>query len=187
MQAGSEKDPPHFAFLSWRNTWHEWGNSQAYALMNAARTFHKPQYVWSAIKEVKYFYPFLIKQNYMNDFSVEKVKDNFEMRDVEPFAQIAYGIRPMVWAALNAYQITKEKKYAETAADLACWLLGKNVAGIEMYHPETGVCYDGIISPTEVNKNSGAESTIEALLTLQRIKQFPAAEEMVRKYYNKNK
>lgn len=187
MQAGSESQPPYCAFLSWRNSWHEWGNSQAYALMKAARVFHKPQFVWSAIKEVKYFYPFLIQQKYLNEFNVEKVKASYKMTDEKPFAQIAYGIRPMVWAALYAYRITKDKTYAETAAELACWLLGKNVAGIQMYHPESGVCYDGIISPTEVNKNSGAESTIEALLTMQEIEQFPAAEKIVREYYKKNK
>lgn len=187
MQAGSETEPPHFAFLSWRNTWHEWGNSQAYALMKAAKLFHKPQYVWSAIKEVKYFYPYLLKRKNINSFEIEKINKSNKMVKEEQFAQIAYGIRPMVWAALNAYQITKEKKYAETAAELACWLLGKNVAGIKMYHPETGVCFDGIISPSEVNKNSGAESTIESLLTLQRIEQYPAAANIVREYYNKHK
>jgi len=36
-----------------------------------------------------------------------------------------------------------------------------------MYDPKTGRCYDGIVSKNNVNKNSGAESTIEALPSLQ--------------------
>ena len=36
-----------------------------------------------------------------------------------------------------------------------------------MYDPATGRCYDGINSPVDINRNSGAESTIEALLALQ--------------------
>ena len=38
-----------------------------------------------------------------------------------------------------------------------------------MYNPSTGVCFDGITGLNEVNKNSGAESTLEMLLMLLEI------------------
>jgi hypothetical protein len=44
-----------------------------------------------------------------------------------------------------------------------------------MYHPENGRCYDGINADGSINLNSGAESTIEALLALLAIEQNPLA------------
>ena len=38
-----------------------------------------------------------------------------------------------------------------------------------MYDENTGIVFDGIESAQKVNMNSGAESTIEALLSLQKI------------------
>ena len=78
----------------------------------------------------------------------------------------------MIWAALKAYEITKDEKYYSLAKELGEWFSGKNPANIPMYDPETGRGYDGISGPGEYNKNAGAESTIEALLALQELKKF---------------
>ncbi len=43
-----------------------------------------------------------------------------------------------------------------------------------MYDSTTGRCYDAISTGNQVNLNSGAESTIEALLTMQRVQKYPA-------------
>jgi len=51
-----------------------------------------------------------------------------------------------------------------------------------MYSLTTGRCYDGITSPGNVNKNAGAESTIEALLALQRVESYPAVKAALDKY-----
>ena len=51
-----------------------------------------------------------------------------------------------------------------------------------MYFPQTGICYDGINSKDEINKNSGAESTIEALLSLLDINENPRAKNEVESY-----
>ena len=55
-----------------------------------------------------------------------------------------------------------------------------------MYNLKTGVCFDGIISKAEINKNSGAESTIEALLSLLEIEQNPISKKVLVKYIKKN-
>jgi len=75
----------------------------------------------------------------------------------------------MVYACLKAYDITKDSAYVIKAGKIAQWFLGKNSAGKQMYFTESGLCFDGIESENEVNKNSGAESTIEALLALSEI------------------
>jgi hypothetical protein len=78
----------------------------------------------------------------------------------------------MIWACAKAFSITGKDKYLHQAMDIAKWFAGNNIAGHMMYNPENGICYDGIISETEVNLNSGAESTIEALLSFQMLEQF---------------
>jgi hypothetical protein len=98
------------------------------------------------------------------------------------FSQIAYGIRPMIWAALEAYEQTKKPKYAELAGKLAGWFLGNNVAKAIMYDVATGRGYDGIGATGKVNYNSGAESTIESLWAFQRLEQYPEAINALKKY-----
>jgi hypothetical protein len=63
--------------------------------------------------------------------------------------------------------LTKEDKYLQIAEELGSWFMGKNAAGQIMYDPSTGRGYDGINNVTDINRNAGAESTIEALLSLQ--------------------
>ena len=60
--------------------------------------------------------------------------------------------------------------------------LGANDAGTIMYSTSTGICFDGIRSATSVNKNSGAESTIEALLTMEIAEVNPAIKTAMYKY-----
>ena len=186
MQAGDKNNFPYYAFLSWENTWHMWGNSQADALIETGKTLNKQEYILKAEKEIQNFYPCLMKRNYLNNFSVKKIEGKNIMTDSAEFSQIAYGIRPMVLACLGAYSVEHKKKYSETAGKIAAWLLGKNISGKQMYNPKTGVCFDGIISSTEINKNSGAESTIEALLTILSIEKIPSIKKMLMKYYHKH-
>ena len=88
----------------------------------------------------------------------------------------------MVFAAAEAFQLTGEKKYADIAGLMAAWLLGANEAGINMYDKSTGRGYDGIIGKDSINYNSGAESTIEALLTLQKVESYPAVISSLQQY-----
>lgn len=175
MQVHSKKYPPYSSFLSWENTWHGWGNSQADALIDAGRLFGKKEYIKHAAEEIKYFYPYLMKNSYFTDFKVVKKGKEIKILDEHKFSQIAYQIRPMVWACLNLARIKKNKEVEIMAGKVATWLLGNNAAKQVMYHQQDGVCFDGILSKTEVNKNSGAESTMEALLTLIEIKNNPIA------------
>lgn len=80
----------------------------------------------------------------------------------------------MIWAALQAHALYghANKKYLDLASQLAMWFFGENPAHEWMYDPETGRGYDGINSPTDINRNAGAESTIEALLSLQAMEMF---------------
>ena len=185
MQRGDSLHFPWGCFLSWENIWHAYGNSQAYALFKAAEISSTSLYHKRALREVDYFYPFLLKEGMLSSFEVRPHANEYMMNEREDFSQIAYGIRPMVWASLEASRVTGQEKYSELAGEVACWLLGKNAARTPMYDPATGRCYDGINDPDSINQNSGAESTIEALLSLLEIEQNSIAREIVHHYFRK--
>ncbi len=184
MQAGDGNNFPNYAFLSWQNTWHMWGNSQSDALIEAGQLLHKSEYINCALKEIHNFYPTLMKMNYLNTFVVEKKSGSISIKDSSRYSQIAYGIRPMVYACIRAYSADHDIKTARLAGKIAAWLLGKNIIGKPMYNPNTGVCFDGIENAVSLNKNSGAESTIEALLTLLAVEQNQFAKSELIHYHN---
>ena len=67
---------------------------------------------------------------------------------------------------------SNDKNHLEIAHELAQWISGENDANRAIYSPNTGICFDGITGPNEVNKNSGAESTLETLLMLIEIERL---------------
>jgi hypothetical protein len=67
----------------------------------------------------------------------------------------------------------------------ASWLFGNNIAHQQMYDVESGRCFDGIMDSLTFNRNSGAESTIEALHTLVEIDRYPLAKKYL--WYKKFK
>jgi len=184
MQAGDSVSFPHHAFLSWENIWHAYGNSQSQALLKVGELMSKPGIIKSAINEIKYFYPH-VKEHSLINFEVENENGQIIIEKLSEYPQIAYDIRPMVFACLEAYRITKDKRYAEQAGQIACWLFGDNINKSQMYFPQSGICYDGITDKQSVNRNSGAESTIEALLILQRVEQNPLARKVVEEFRSK--
>jgi hypothetical protein len=117
-----------------------------------------------------------------SSFVVANSGNQIQLTSEKSFDQIAYGVRPMVFAAIEAYRLTNQEKYADIAGHLAAWFLGANDAATNIYSLTTGRCYDGITSASNVNRNAGAESTIEALLTLQRVEAYPAVKTALDKY-----
>jgi hypothetical protein len=167
MQLGDAETWPYGAFLSWRNYWHAWGNLQAYGLLFAGKTIQHQPFIDAGLKEVRHFYPYFLEKGHFAGFKAVQEAGSLNMQEFNQFPQIAYNVRPMVFASLEAFTITGDSTYFQTARRLSDWLSGANPAGERMYDPSTGRTYDGIISPDQINRNSGAESTIEALLTIQ--------------------
>jgi len=182
MQQGKGNQFPYGCILSWENVWHGYGCDQAYALLKAGRFLKDSNYIHTALNEIKNFYPWLLKNGMRSSFTIVKKETKFNIEEEMYFAQIAYMIRPMIFAALEAYDLTQDNIYADIAAELSSWFFGKNIAGSVMYDKNTGRCFDGILSENKINKNSGAESTIEALLAMQRIQNYPAIITTLKKY-----
>lgn len=179
MQEGDKETFPYGAFMSWENLWHAYGNSQSYALLKAYRLTHDEKYKFAALNEINNFYPYLIKENFLNYFSIKKNNGEIVMDERKQFSQIAYGIRPMIFALLEAAGITGEKSYSDLAGKVGLWFFGKNITGEIMFDVTTGMCYDGINSEKDLNRNSGAESTIEALLSISALEQNKISKSIV--------
>jgi len=175
MQISDANSPAFGVFLSWETLWHAWGNNQAYALLKSYQLIKDDKILQSALKELNNYYPLLLENGFDNSFTVSKMNDNILVEDYTKYPQIAYNIRPMVFALIEAYKITNDEKYAQLAGKIGRWFIGNNPVGATMYNEKTGLVFDGIESEEKINMNSGAESTIEALLSILKIKNNKSA------------
>jgi hypothetical protein len=182
MQQGDATHFPYSCILSWENTWHAYACDQAYALMKAGAFLNDATYTAKGMAVVDNFYPSLLQNGMKSSFEVQSNGTDITLITEKSFEQIAYGIRPMVTAAVEAYRLTNQDKYADLAGHLAAWFAGANDANTIMYSVSTGRCFDGIQSSSSVNTNSGAESTIEALLTMENVESYPAVKAAFNKY-----
>jgi hypothetical protein len=182
MQKGSDVIFPYGAFLSYENTWHAYGSDQAYALLKVGKALNKQNWIAAAQKEVDNFYPYLLKEGFLESFEIQQTGSMIGLIKKSSFAQISYGIRPMIWATIELHKINNNAKYITQAAQLLTWYVGNNLPQQKMYDKSSGVCFDGITSSTNVNKNSGAESTIEALWAFQLAEKYPDVLVEVKKY-----
>lgn len=182
MQAGSKNEFPYCAFLSWQTSWHAWGNNQSEALIQVSKIINNKKYLTAALDEIDNYYRYLIKNTYLNTFEVEKKNNKINILKTEKYSQIAYGISPMILACIEAYNATGNETYAKKAVEISKWFFGGNIANRIMYNSENGMCYDGIVDSVKINKNSGAESTIEALIALQAIENNEKADKYLKDY-----
>ncbi len=169
MQEGDAQIFPYGLHRSWETTWHMWGNSESHVLAEAGKRFRNRDFIRSAEREATGWYSRLLMQGFLKEVDVASPA-------LQPaFDQIAYGVRPMTLGLLKLYDATRKREYLVMAGLAGSWLFGNNPPGVAMYDPETGRCFDGIRDSTTVNRNSGAESTIEALLTVMELAQRPEA------------
>jgi hypothetical protein len=182
MQQGDSLTAPYGAILSWENTWHAYGSLQSYALLLAADFLHEDIYRDAGLSEIDHFYSRLLSNKLINSFEISKNNESTQVYNEKEFDQIAYGISPMFFGALQAYTVTHNDKYADMAGHFASWLLGANAGHVTMYDSKTGRCYDGLGSGGVVNKNSGVESTVEALLVLQQVEKNDLIKKAMKSY-----
>lgn len=158
LQYGNISSAPYGAHLSWEGGWHGWGNSQTMAQVRAGQN-------QSAIVEANNFYPWLLVNGWLHSFPLESPGNK------RYYEQIAYATRGVTVGLVQLYNSTKNEKYAIMAGLAGSWFMGNNEASAKMYNSLHGYGFDGINSPTDVNKNSGAESTIEALYSVLELEQ----------------
>jgi hypothetical protein len=147
--------------------WHDWGAHMIHGLTVAGITLNRPDWVESAAADAD---SFILRHLVFERFREIGVVPN-------RLNQIAYGTNMIVQGYMALYRATGGERYARYAGLAASWLFGNNMAGVQMYDPQTGRVYDGIDGPVpwRVNRNAGAESTIEGLMALLAVVDEPLA------------
>lgn len=171
---GDNRRYPFGAFPSTTTStalWHAWGSHQVHALALAGRLLGRQDWIKSAQASADGFYVRLLATDFLNEMLPLPMRRG----------QIAYGVEVMTAGFWELFQATGDEKYLRYAGLSNAWFFGNNMAGVAMYDPETGRTFDGIDGPTpfRVNRNAGAESTIEALLALLMVEDHP----LVTRYY----
>ncbi len=154
--------------------WHAWGTRSTAALATAAVVLNRPDFAAAARQEADGLWSrFLLAGQVASSVSPNGT--------AAWFPQIAYGIGPIVEGYLALAEATGESRYAVYAGLTASWFSGANPAGVAMYDARTGRTFDGIDgpSPIKLNRNAGAESTIESLLALQAVTGNPEAAQYI--------
>jgi multiple sugar transport system substrate-binding protein len=175
LTAGSDDAAPWGARLDRPEaTWHAWGARSTEALATAAVVLQRPELATAARREADALWGrFLLAGQLPSSVTADGT--------ARWYPQIAYGVGPIVEGYLALADATGERRYAMFAGLTAAWFAGANAARVAMYDERTGRAFDGIDagSPVKVNRDAGAESTIEALLALQRVASNPEAAEYV--------
>jgi len=72
---------------------------------------------------------------------------------------------------MEAYEITKDKRFLKKAKKCHAWYEGANSKGISLIDSETGGCYDGL-TPQGLNLNMGAESLVSYIISYLKISEI---------------
>jgi len=161
----------HPARINAPGFWHAWGAHMTHALVEAGVALDRQDWIDSAAASAD---SFLLRQIAFERFRhIGVVPDRLN--------QIAYGTNQIVLTYASLYRATGDERYAHYAGLAASWYFGNNMAGMPMYDPATGRVLDGINGPVawRVNRNAGAESTIEGLMSMIAIADLPLARDLL--------
>lgn len=150
---------PFGAVLPWTGSlgfWHAWGAAAPEALARAGALLRRRDWSSAALADAGRFTPQVLAAGGPHN----------AWAPLPAEAQIAYGAHGRVAGALQAAAVGGVGLRA-VAGLAAGWFFGANTAGVPVYDPATGVTFDGVETDGRVNRNSGAESTIHGLLTMQ--------------------
>ncbi|RLB85685.1 MAG: glycosyl transferase family 1 [Deltaproteobacteria bacterium] len=91
------------------------------------------------------------------------------------FDQQPIEANAMIEACIEAFNITRDKTWIDSAVMCFNWYLGHNDLNMPLYDPKTGGCRDGLMADG-VNQNEGAESSLAWLLSLMILQKLYADE-----------
>ncbi len=173
--AGAGEEAPPWGGRVDGPTWHAWGARATMALAQAAIDLQRPALAEAARREADTLWTRMLLAQ---DFAAEIGPGGA----IRSYPQIAYGLSPIVGGFLALAEATKDDRYALLAGLSAGWYLGANGSHAVLYDEASGRTIDGLDgdTPQKINRDAGAESTVEALLALGALAQSPIAVEYVR-------
>jgi hypothetical protein len=143
-----------------RSQWHAWGAQMPTALAAAAEVLGRTDLLRTALADAAGFTPELLTAGGCDNGWLPSPVDR---------NQIAYGVDSRLRALLAVAEASGTggaPGLYPLAALTAAWYFGANAAGEPVHDPDTGVTFDGVSPEGEINRNSGAESTIHGLLSM---------------------
>ncbi len=167
MGSGSADTWPYGAILpsaAARSEWHAWAAQMPTALADAATALHQPGLLRAAVADTAIFTPHLLTATGPDNLWGPAPVDG---------SQIAYGAGARVLALLAVATAARSAGLRQLAGVAAGWFFGQNLAGAATYDPATGATDDGVNPDGTLNHNSGAESTIFGLLTMEALDANP--------------
>jgi hypothetical protein len=167
MGAGVPRNWPYGAILPWalsRSDWHAWGTQMPSALARAAAPLGRSRLLGAAVADAAVFTPHLLTAT---------GPDNGWLPTPIDGSQIAYGADARFEGLLAVASASHSDGLRRLAGVAAGWFFGQNPSGAPMYDPSSGVTFDGVSADGVVNRNSGAESTIHGLLTMEALGAAP--------------
>jgi hypothetical protein len=147
-----------------RSMWHGWGSQMPAGLARAAEALGAPALARGAVTDSFTFDPWLLTSG---------GPDNGRIPTRGDASQIAYGADSRLQSLLATADATGRDVARELAGIFGAWYFGANPAGEPMYDAASGRTFDGISSSGEINRNSGAESTIHGLLSMLALDAHP--------------
>jgi hypothetical protein len=168
LGAGNAQTWPYGALMPSAVTpsdWHAWASQMPEAVALAAQALHRPRLLAWAVADAATFAPHLLTATGPSNGWLPAASDN---------SQIAYGVDSQVQSLLAVGDAVHSQGMLDVAGLAAGWFFGSNNAGAPTYDPATGVANDGVSPDGVINGNSGAESTIHALLTMEALDARPA-------------
>jgi hypothetical protein len=154
-----------------RSIWHAWGAQMPTALAVAASALGRPALLDTAVADVAGLTPELLTAGGCDNGWLPTPVDR---------TQIAYGVDARLRSLLTVAAATRRVGLSRLAALTAAWYFGANAAGTAMYDPTTGRTFDGVGGDGRVNRNSGAESTIQGLLSMLALDAEPRVARLAR-------
>jgi hypothetical protein len=91
------------------------------------------------------------------------------------FDQQPVEANAMIEACVEAFKVTRDKSWFDSAVRCFNWFLGQNDLNLPLYDPKTGGCRDGLMADG-INQNEGAESSLAWLLSLMTLQKLYADE-----------
>lgn len=139
------------------------------SLFLAGEYFDNSKYKEIAIKSLDFLIEVCFNDNFYCPvgnskwYQLGEEKSEYDQQPEDPAS--------MIIALSAAFKFTNDEKYKNLANKCFSWYLGNNNKQMAVYNFQTGGCYDGL-TPSGVNKNQGAESTVSYLLAREVIEKL---------------
>jgi hypothetical protein len=137
------------------------------ALILSGKTFNNQKFTRTGLEALDFLINLSFKTDMFWPIGNEWVHNRYNTRAKYDQQLIEAGA--IIEACVEAYKITKEEKYLKSSRIAFEWFYGKNSQNKSLMC-DNGAVYDAVV-PWGVNLNQGAESLIEYLIAVSKIKE----------------